>query len=189
VIRKGNKLASNILPVAELRQLLTAVSDHGAQHLIEVEADLNQTAFLLNGAIEKLGNSFMAIHREVTNQQQEIDVLLSEADMPVEAYQKVLALREKISLEVDSAVTGLQFQDMTNQLIERVIKRVDGLRASLKALAIHGEDMAPAQEHAEIVNLLAEMSNGLNLRNDALKGGLRKSVGQQDMSSGDIELF
>jgi hypothetical protein len=27
------------------------------------------------------------------------------------------------------------------------------------------------------------------MRNDALKGGLIKSVGQKDMSSGEIELF
>jgi len=182
-------LASTILPVAELRQLLTAVSDHGAQHLIEVEADLNQTAYLLSGAIEKLGSSFMAIHSAVTDQQQEIDLLLSQIDMSEEATQKITVLRKKISAEVDAAVTGLQFQDMTNQLIERVIKRVDGLRESLLALAIHGEDMAPEHEHAEIVNLLAEMSKGVNSRNDALKGGLRKSVGQQDMSSGEIELF
>jgi hypothetical protein len=182
-------LASTILPIAELRQLLTAVSDHGAQHLIEVEADLTQTAFLLSGAIEKLGTSFMAIHMAVTDQQKEIDTLLSQVDMSEEATQKITVLRKKISTEVDAAVTGLQFQDMTNQLIERVIKRVDGLRESLKALAIHGEDMAPEHEHAEIVSLLAEMSKGLNSRNDALKGGLRKSVGQQDMSSGEIELF
>lgn len=189
MIKKGNTLASTILPVAELRQLLTAVSDHGAQHLIEVEADLNQTAYLLSGAIEKLGNSFMAIHMAVTDQQKEIDTLLNQIEISEEATQKLIVLRQKIAVEVDAAVTGLQFQDMTNQLIERVIKRVYGLRESLKALAIHGEDMAPEHEHEEIVNLLAEMSNGVNSRNDALKGGLRKSVGQQDMSSGEIELF
>lgn len=182
-------MASTILPVAELRQLLTAVSDHGAQHLCEVEADLNQTTFLLSGAIEKLGNSFMEIHTAVTDQEQEIDAILSEADIPEDAYQKLLVLRRKISSEVDAAVTGLQFQDMTSQLIARVIKRVDGLRESLTALAIHGDDMAPEHEHEEIVKLLEEMSAGLNVRNDALKGGLIKSVGQQDMSSGEIELF
>jgi hypothetical protein len=182
-------LASTIVPVAELRQLLTAVSDHGAQHFLEVEADLNQTTFLLSGAIEKLGNSFMAIHTAVTEQQNEIDVLLSAVDIPEKEYQKILVLRRKISEEVDAAVTGLQFQDMTSQLIARVIKRVDGLRESLTALATHGEDMAPEHEHEEIVRLLAEMNSSLNMRNDALKGGLIKSVGQQDMNSGDIELF
>ena len=186
---KGNKLAPKNLPIAELRQLLTAVSDHGSQHLHEVEADLNQTAFLLAGAIEKLGESFMAVHSAIIHQQDEIDTLLMEAEVPEESYQKILLLRKKIADEVNAAVTGLQFQDMTNQLIERVIKRINGLRESLTALAMHGEDMNPDHEHQEIVKLLEEMSAGLHHRNDALIGGLRRSVQQQDMSSGDVELF
>jgi len=182
-------LTSTILPIAELRQLLTTVSDHGAQHLLEVEADLNQTAYLLSGAIEKLGNSFMEIHKAVTDQEQEIDAILEQIDIPENAYQKLLVLRQRIATEVDTAVTGMQFQDMTSQLINRVIKRVDGLRASLKTLADHGEDMDPKHEHEEIVKLLEEMSASLHQRNDALKGGLIKSVGQQDMNSGEVELF
>lgn len=182
-------MASNTLPITELRQLLTAVSDHGAQHLVEVEADLNQTTFLLTGAIEKLSDSFMAIHETVTTQQQEIDALLNNAGVSETAHQNIVALREKISSEVNAAVTGLQFQDMTSQLIARVIKRVNGLRESLALLAEHGEGMAPEHEHEELVKLLAEMSAGLYTRNDALQGGLIKSVGQQDMDSGDIELF
>lgn len=182
-------MASTILPVAELRKLLAAVSDHGAQHLLEVEADLNQTTFLLSGAIEKLGDSFMAIHETVTAQQQEIDAVLNSVDVPEAALQNIHALREKISTEVNTAVTGLQFQDMTSQLIARVIKRVDGLRESLIALADHGEGMDPEHEHEEIVKLLEDMSTNLHMRNDALKGGLKKSVGQQDMDSGEIELF
>ncbi len=182
-------MASTHLPIAELRQLLKAVSDHGAQHLLEVESDLNQTTIILSGAIEKLGDCFMAIHSAVTNQQLEIDALLEVVEIPKEVHQKVIALRQQISTEVDAAVTGLQFHDMTSQLITRVIKRVDGLRESLLTLASHGEDMDSEKEHEEIINLLAEMSAGLHMRNDALKGVLRKSVGQQDMSSGEIELF
>jgi len=131
----------------------------------------------------------MGIHKAVIDQEQEIDAILSEIDIPEASYQKLLVLRRKVSAEVDAAVTGMQFQDMTNQLITRVIKRVDGLRASLKTLADHGEDMDPKHEHEEIVHLLEEMNISLNQRNDALKGGLIKSVGQQDMSSGDVELF
>lgn len=188
--KKGKQpLTSKTVPLAELRKLLTAVSDHGAQHLVEVETDLNQTTYLLSGAIEKLSASFMSIHEAITAQQQEIDQLLEAIDVPEDEYQKVLLLRKKIGDEVNAAVTGLQFQDMTSQLIARVIKRVDGLRESLDALAAHGQDMGPEHEHAEIVKLLNEMSANLNVRNTALMGGLIKSVTQQNMNSGEIELF
>ncbi|MGB2832358.1 MAG: hypothetical protein WBC07_05365 [Methylotenera sp.] len=65
------------LPINELRTLLAAVSDHGKQHLVEVEADLLQTTFLLSEAIEKLGASFMAVHEAVTEQQQVINALMT----------------------------------------------------------------------------------------------------------------
>ncbi len=188
-LRKARELTSKTVPVAELKQLLTAVSDHGAQHLVEVETDLNQTIFLLSGAIERLGDSFMNIHKAITAQQQEIDSLLEAADVPEKEYQKILVLRKKIAEEVNAAVTGLQFQDMTSQLIARVIKRVDGLRDSLIMLAAHGEDMGPEYEHDEIVKLLNKISADLSVRNTDLVGGLTKSVSQQNMNSGEIELF
>ncbi len=182
-------MASTIIPVAELRRLLAAVSDHGKQHLIEMEADLMQTTFLLSEAIESLGASFMAIHEAVETQQQEIDMLLNCAQMPMEITQRITEYREKIGNEVNAAITGLQFQDMTSQLITRTIKRVNGLNDSLSALATHGEEMEPEHEHEEIAKLLEEMNTSLCARNDVLKGGLRKSVAQQDMSSGEIVLF
>ncbi len=178
--------STKTLPVAEINRLLTEVSNHGTQHLTEVETDLLQTTDLLNGAIEKLGASFMAIHEAVSEQQSEIDALLSTS---AASSERVLALREKVSLEVNAAVTGLQFQDMTSQLIARVIKRVNGLRESFIALAEHGKNMDPAHEHEEVVKLLQEMSMSLTVRDDALKGGLNKSVRQEDMDSGEVELF
>ena len=182
-------MASNRLPVAELRALLTAVSEHGSQHLLEVEADLKQTTFLLSGAIEKLSSSFMAIHEAIISQQQKVDELLNVAGVPRAARRSVDESREKIGIEVNAAITGLQFQDMTSQLIARVLKRVEGLRDSLAGLAIHGVEMDAEREHEEIVKLLEEMSVHLTTRNDALKGGILKSVAQQNMNSGEVELF
>ncbi|MFM9835779.1 MAG: chemotaxis protein [Methylophilaceae bacterium] len=180
---------SKTVPVAELRRLLTAVSEHGKQHLLEVEADLMQTTFLLSGAIEKLGASFMAIHEAVTTQQLEINAFLNSTDVLPDTRNSIRESREKIGAEVNAAVTGLQFQDMTSQLIMRAIKRIEGLRESLDALALHGSGMKIDHEHEEIARLLDEMSASLNKRDDALMGGLRKSVAQKDMDSGDIELF
>jgi chemotaxis regulatin CheY-phosphate phosphatase CheZ len=186
---RGNKLISERVPVAELRRLLTAVSAHGEQHLLEVEADLMQTTFLLSGAIEKLGASFMAIHEAVTAQQEKINDLLNSVDVATGTQRAIENYRENISTEVNAAVTGLQFQDMTSQLIMRAIKRVEGLRESLSALAVHGEGIHTNHEHEEIARLLDEMSTNLSTRDHALMGGLRKSVAQKDMASGDIELF
>lgn len=177
------------LPITELRSLLAAVSDHGKRHLVEVEADLQQTTFLLSEAIEKLGASFMAVHEAVTKQQQALDALMQQHHFDVEETKQLDAFKQKIGHEVNAAVTGLQFQDMTSQLIARTIKRVSGLKDLLEELATHGDEIEPDHEHEEIARFLEQVSHSLHTGSHALSGGLRRSVNQQDMASGDIELF
>jgi hypothetical protein len=177
------------LPITELRRLLAAVSDHGKQHLVEVEADLLQTTFLLSEAIEKLSSSFMAVHEAVTEQQQVLDTLLMEHKFDTEETKRLEAFRQKIGDEVNAAVTGLQFQDLTSQLITRTIKRVNGLKDLLQELANHGDEIDPSHEHEAIAKFLEEISHSLHAGSHALSGGLRRSVDQQDMVTGDIELF
>lgn len=177
------------LPITELRSLLVAVSDHGKQHLVEVEADLLQTTILLDGAIEKLSASFMAVHEAVTKQQRILDSLMAIHHFKQEEVDQLDMLTHEIGEEVNSVVTAMQFQDMTNQLLTRTIKRVNGLGDLLQELAVHGNEMDPSHEHAEIAKFLEDMSHSLHEGSHALSGGLRRSVNQKDMVTGDIDLF
>lgn len=177
------------LPIAELRGLLSAVSDHGQQHLVEVEADLLQTTYLLLAAVDKLSASFMAIHAAVSEQQQALAVVMSEHGLEMAQLPQLKAYEQKIANEVDIAVSALQFQDMTSQLLTRTIKRVNGLKGLLQELSAHGDNVEPDQEHAEIASFLAQLSKNLHAGSHALSGGLRRSVDQQHMDSGEIELF
>lgn len=177
------------LPTTELRTLLAAVSEHGKQHLVEVEADLLQTTYLLSEAIEKLGASFMAVHEIVSEQQNVIDHLMEIHHFESKETQQLEAFKEKIGVEVNAAVTGLQFQDLTSQLLSRTIKRVTGLKDLLHELGNHSNSIDAEHEHEEIAKFLDEMSRSLHVGSRALSGGLLRSVDQQDMASGDIELF
>lgn len=177
------------LPIAELRSLLVAVSDNGKQHLVEVEADLLQTTFLLSEAIEKLGASFTAVHEAVTEQQQFLDALVAKHSLDQNELDRISSFRQKIGEEVNAAVTSLQFQDLTSQLIARTIKRVNGLKDLLHEIETHGNEMEPSHEHEEIVKFLEAMSHSLHEGSRALSGGLRRSVGQHDMATGEIDLF
>jgi hypothetical protein len=182
-------MSMNTLPITELRSLLSAVSSHGRQHLVEVEADLKQTTDLLSEAIEKLGASFLAVHEAVMKQQEAITTLMLEHHMQNGELETLDAYKQQIGDEVNAAVTGLQFQDMTSQLITRTIRRINGLRDLLEELSLHGKDIAPEQEHAEIAKFLGEMNFSLTRQSNALSGGLRKQVSQENMQTGDIELF
>jgi len=177
------------LPITELRSLLAAVSDHGKQHLLEVEADLLQTTLLLSEAIEKLGASFMAVHETVARQQQVLDTLMAAHQFGKEELEQLEACEQKIGDEVSAAVTALQFQDLTSQLIARTIKRVNGLKGLLQELAAHGDEMEPSREHEEISKFIEEMSHSLHVGSHALSGRVLRSVNQQDMTTGDVELF
>jgi lipoate synthase len=174
---------------SQVKRLLTGVSDHGRQHLLEVETDLVQTAFLLGEAVEKLGSSFFALHSAVSSQQHEVEVLLSDLDMSDPKMERLRELRDEIAQHTNEAVTGLQFQDLTSQLLARTVQRIIGLRNVLSELATEGGGMPTEGNEDEIVTMLNDINKNLDVQSAGLKDLLRKAVHQKDMDSGDIELF
>jgi hypothetical protein len=174
---------------SHVKRLLSGVSMHGRRHLNEVETDLLQTELLLEEAIDKLTSSFMAIHSAVGARQETIDRLLAGGTPSAEDSEKLSAMSGEIGQHVNSAITSMQFQDMTSQLIERTLKRVAGLRDFLGTLSEHGADIAPETDSDEIVERLGKVSMALAIQSLELRSMLRKSVEQRHLESGDIELF
>lgn len=171
-----------------VKSLLSNLSGHGTQHLTEVETDLMQTSFLLGEAIEKLGASFMAIHEAVTAQQASIDLLLSGAQATPELTDQLKARHAEVAKHVNAAVTGLQFQDLTNQLLGRTVRRVAGLREVLDNIG-SGSASISDKSAEDIIKTLASMNEVLEEQSVKLESALWKAVCQTHMESGDIELF
>jgi hypothetical protein len=174
---------------SHVKRLLSGVSDHGKRHLTEVETDLIQTQLLLEEAIGKLTNSFMAIHVAVGARQETINALLAGEKIDDEQRAALARMTAEVGEHVNVAITSMQFQDMTNQLIDRTIKRVTGLREFLGTLGAHGADVLPEHGSEEIVDLLGKVSMALAIQSLELRSVLRKAVNQQHLESGDIELF
>lgn len=174
---------------SHMKRLLSGVSDHGGKHLSEVETDLTQTGLLLEEAVERLTTSFMAIHQVVDAQQNSVNQLLAGRTLSSEDSARLGDMAGEISGHVNAAITSMQFQDMTSQLIDRTLKRVTGLRAFLGTLGEHGEGIAAESGSEEVVDLLGKVSMALAIQSLELKSALRKSVNQQHLDSGDIELF
>lgn len=174
---------------SQVKQLLSGVSDHGRAHLLEVETDLAQTALLLGEAIEKLGVSFMAMHEAVLKEQQEIDVLISEGNVPPQAIEKIREIQNEISQHVNAAVTSLQFQDLTSQLISRTIQRCEGLREVLNLLGAENGQSQNEEVSENIEQILLNAIARLEKQSNDLQAVLRKAVHQKHLDSGDIELF
>lgn len=174
---------------SQLKELLSGLSDHGHRHLSEAEKDLVQTTVLLGEAIEKLGTSFMGIHDAVRRQQSAIDELLARHPESPEVGERLKAMQGEIGAHVNSAVTGLQFQDMTGQLIDRTLRRVSGIRNVLDTLGANGLAGLQGGDAAEISALLASINRSLGEQNSKLQDMLQRSVSQTHMNSGDVELF
>ncbi len=174
---------------SHVKRLLSGVSDHGKKHLSEVETDLRQTGLLLDEAIEKLSASFMAIHGAVCAQQETIDLLLTGGTPSAEDSARLGSMQGEIGGHVNAAITSMQFQDMTSQLLDRTLKRVTGLREFLGTLGSHGAEIVPESGSEEIVDLLGKVSMALAIQSLELRSVLRKAVSQQHLESGSIELF
>ncbi len=173
---------------SQLKELLSGLSDHGHQQLNEAEKDLAQTTVLLREAITKLGNSFLSIHEAVTRQQKTIDELLVRHPAP-ELAEQFKEVQSEIGSHVNLAVTSLQFQDMTSQLIDRTIRRIGGIRDVLGTLDVSGRDGWSTGDPQDISALIACMNNALAEQEARLENLLQRSVSQTHMESGDVELF
>lgn len=174
---------------SQVKDLLSNLSDHGTQHLNEIETDLAQTSLLLGEAIEKLGASFMAIHAAVNAQQDAIERLLDGASLTPELAEQLKKKHAEIGQHVNAAVTGLQFQDMTGQLIGRTMRRVTGLRDVLGDVGSSSATMEGEGSVEALAGILQRMAKVLEEDSIKLESALWKAVCQTHMESGDIELF
>ncbi|MDR9834693.1 hypothetical protein [Herbaspirillum huttiense] len=176
----------------ELKRLLLDTASGGSRQLTEVESDLVQTNILLGEAIGKLGNSFMELHRAVQMQQTILEALMNgSGHFDGDSIEQLKATQGQVSHYVNAAVTGLQFQDMTSQLLERIVRRVIGLREALGVLSANSFEIVPEQGQTdeEVKELLASTVQAIEERLNMLDTGLWKAVRQTRMESGDIELF
>ena len=174
---------------SHVKRLLSGVSMHGRRHLTEVETDLLQTELLLEEAIDKLTASFMAVHTAVGARQEAIERLLEGGALSLEDRSLLSSMSSEVGAHVNTAITSMQFQDMTAQLIERTLRRVAGLRDFLGTLSEHGADIAPDTHSDEIVERLGKVSMALAIQSLELRSMLRRSVEQKHLESGDVELF
>jgi hypothetical protein len=182
-------MANDALLGSQLKRLLSSLSEHSAQHLTETETDLVQTTVLLAEAIDKMSASFMAIHEAATAQQQAVELLMSGVQITPEMTEQIKAKQVEIGQHVNAAVTGLQFQDMTNQLIGRAVRRVTGLREVMGGVGSGSAIVSPEDDVVRLHNALENINKMLEAQSLKLEGELWKAVRQTHMESGDIELF
>lgn len=180
---------NNRLISVQLESILIGLSENGISHLSDIESDLLQTTLLLDEAIAKLVASFMAINGAINVHQEMMSALLSEHAIEKESASGLMAISDELGRHINDAVTGLQFEDMTRQLIERVMRRVTGLRGILASLGSSSVGIGKNLDQKELHALLRSLNKQIELQNNELNEMLWKKVYQKHMDSGDVELF
>jgi len=99
-----------------------------------------------------------------------------------QSAQRIDESAEKISVEVNAAVTALQFQDMSNQLLEHAQKRIDIVTQMIEGIS------GRIGQSGQLTDALVSARSTLREKaRQELQGN--HPVKQESMSSGDIELF
>ncbi|UOA10489.1 hypothetical protein [Methylobacter sp. S3L5C] len=146
-------------------------------HLAEAADDVYQTRLILDEAISKLERSFYGIQDELAQQRRLAETNGSSA------------CADKLAVHLHQAIIGLQFHDLTDQLLQRVNARFDGLREMLVVMD-YKKTMVSGYDEAEDLSLsLRESDEKLSELSVTLQNALSKSLRQQHMGSGDVELF
>lgn len=173
----------------QLMRLLAGMSGHGARQLDGIETDLAQMSILLDEAIRKLGASFLAIHAALGRQQAVLAALRDGKVSAAECAPVFEGIQGEIELHINAAVTGLQFEDMTSQLIRGMGRHLAELRGVFGAIQPVNAQVPDGAGCGETLVLLDCANRRLAELGPGGADGVQKPVAQRHMESGEIELF
>jgi hypothetical protein len=181
---------------SQLKLLLSDISGHSSRHLTEIQSDLVQTTLLLDEAVTKLTESFEGVAKGVSAYQEAMVCLLAagptgQTPEELERVVRLRAVNEILTLHLNAAVTRLQFEDITSQLIRRAVRRVDGLREILECLgnAALQELEDEAGQQGTKVDVLEELLDSVRQKSQLIDDQLRNAIAQRRLDCGDMELF
>lgn len=155
--------------------LLFAIGSESTRHIAEVKSDIEQVNSLLHSAVRLISEHFIGIQQAIEKHHE----LLSAGQAGSEEAAEVL---RTIGQHTNGAITALQFEDMTRQLNERSVTRLNGLN---KVVTDFTNADAGALGNIED-NTSAEF---FETRSKAIDLDISKSVQQTHLQCGDIELF
>lgn len=156
---------------------------------------------LSSEVIEKLNNVTGVVHRvassdmnEALESKEKVTHMTGFITGKNLAIQNAVAesneLSAQISISVSRAVQSMQFEDMCRQLLEHVGKRVKTLQEVADYTDTIGHSIKSVQQNpASYAATLAKLNEQLKGLEPKMKSVAHKSVEQEHLDSGDIELF
>jgi methyl-accepting chemotaxis protein len=104
-----------------------------------------------------------------------------------DSLERVAGISEQVQVSVDTAVRGLQFEDMTRQLVEYIGHELVSVRDLIAGLS--GDTLHDEEADARLRAGIHEQRALLDQAREHLKRPVQSVVLQQSMDAGDVELF
>jgi methyl-accepting chemotaxis protein len=178
----------------EVRDLSGRTSQF-SQQIRGVIARVQESVHVTEVAIDRLASQDMTFALQSKRRVDEmmLDVQAVNRTMSESAVELSAVTRE-VEVNVNTAVTTLQFQDMVRQLLAHVIQRMDALNAvsaKLRELSAQlAAPQAPGAGHETQVRSLEQSCTELTeLLAQVRQMTVHSPVRQASMASGDVELF
>lgn len=174
----------------EIRNL----SKRSAQFSAEVRGnykDIEESMREAKNIVGHLAADDLTLTMKSKNRMDEMMAEMEQTNQQVETeLQRVSGISEAISSDVEVALQSMQFEDMTNQLLGHLQKRVDALRGFSEGYAllrldfdIVGHNDVALDEHFKRLRSVMDAAHELTEKTE------RNPVHQKDMNDGEIEFF
>jgi methyl-accepting chemotaxis protein len=177
--------------VRSLSQRSTQFSDEIRDRFEQVKNTVSQAGHIVGKMASRDINLSLSSKDQLSNMIQEVD---DSNEFIAGQLQKASAISELISQKVALAVQSLQFEDMSNQLIGLMQKRLALLNESVDALTA-GENSNDQPSFVQMQSRITHIKDRLRDNHETSLQTLRentfveKSVQQHDLNNGTIELF
>lgn len=177
----------------EVRALSDRTKDFSAQIREDMErmhASIQETERSIHSMAARDMDAAMASKQRVDQTMEEVQRINSTMEKGVEELGCIAC---RVEFDVNTAVTALQFQDMATQLLNHARKRVDEIQESLGDVARLPETLTRVAEDlnddASLQQAYAAIAQVQARLEEARNRTARNPVRQEEMASGEIELF
>ena len=176
--------------VADEVRKLSKKSDDFSEEISGLANEVNVALCSASEVVNRIVSADMSV--ALSGKQKVADMSGSVAEMNAKSkniIEKTGEVSQKMSMMVNQAVTSLQFEDMCTQLSAHIVRRLDSV-SELSSLVdqLHEARIKP-EKMTDYRELLTSIENSLSKMKPKIESVGHQAVSQQDLGSGDVDLF
>ncbi len=176
----------------EVRDLSTRSDQFSSQirnHMTSVHQAVASAESEINALASRDMNFALRSKTRVQEMMDNIQALNQEMGASVEELKQIA---ERVEQDVSTAVTSLQFHDLTSQLLNHIDQRIDAMQSIMANIAAIGEldkEKNNTDTHIDCHQHLRQFKQTIIEATTLIEKVRHNPVAQEHMTAGDIELF